>query len=144
MSSKTGSIRRRKILAPGINLTPLLDAILNLVFFFLVSTQLRNTSESVKVNLPASETATSASAKQVPTLTLDAEGKVYYEGRVIRDQELEPVVRKIASDGAKEIDVRSDKESHVGRALELMDVCKKSGINVVNFNAERKKSGNPR
>src|SRR4051812_43680101 len=137
MSSATTPNRRRKILAPGINLTPLLDAILNLVFFFLVSTQLRNTSDSVKVNLPASEPAASSTAKQIPTLTLDAEGKVYFQGQPVPDSELEPTVKKIADGGAKEIDVRSDKESHVGRALELMDVCKKAGINAVNFNAER-------
>lgn len=138
MSSAAAPRRRRKILAPGINLTPLLDAILNLVFFFLVSTQLRNTADAVKVNLPASETAASTTARQVPTLTLDAQGKVYYQGRELMDAELEPTVKGISSTGAKEIDIRSDRESHVGRAMELMDVCKKAGINVVNFNAERK------
>ncbi len=134
-------LERRKILGPGINLTPLLDAILNLVFFFLVSTQLRNSSDSVKVNLPASATATASTPKQIPTLTLDAQGKVYFQGKALLDAELDPTIKKIASQGAKEIDVRSDKESHVGRALELLDVCKKAGINVVNFNAERKREG---
>jgi len=144
MIPKPPGARRRRILGPILNLTPLIDVILNLLFFFMVGTTLKTGEElkkaegSVQVNLPVSESAVAPPKTDRPNITLDAEGKIYYRGQTLAEIELESTMRGLARAGSTEIDIRSDRDSHVGRALEIMDICKRAGITTVNFNAEKK------
>lgn len=125
--------RRRRILGPGINLTPLLDAILNLTFFFLVATTLRKQEGKLNVALPPSETASTASGSTKPTVTLDSQGKIFFEDRELSESEFETRMRQIVADGKLEVDIRGDKTVEFGRVVRVMDLCKKSGVQAANW-----------
>ncbi len=130
--------RRRRILGPGIVLTPLLDVILNLVFFFLVATEIRKTEVAMEVKLPASETASLLKTKDRPAVLLDAQGKIYFRGLEVTENELESAMRGIVAGGTTEMDIRGDAQVNLGKVVHLMDVCRRAGLKAVNFDAEKK------
>lgn len=139
MKSMKSRPRRRRLLAPGLNLTPLLDAILNLVFFFLLATQLKTNEAAMKVNLPTAESAAETmGSDQTPTVTIDAEGKAFYKGREIGDAELEMEAMRIAKQGASSVNIRGDASANFGRIIEVMDICKRAGIKEALINADKK------
>ena len=132
---KVGSAidRRRKILAPGINLTPLLDAILNLTFFFLVATTIKKHDAALQVNLPASQTASAMVKYDTPSVTLDARGKIHYQDRELGEEEFAEQMRALSAGGTGEIDIRGDRTVDFGHVVHLMDICKRAGLRAANW-----------
>lgn len=140
MKRRGAAPRRRRLLAPGLNLTPLLDAILNLVFFFLLATQLRTNDAALKVNLPAAETASeTTSSDETPTVTVDSEGKIHYKGGELGEEELELRVIQLVKEGRTEMNIRGDESANFGRIIRVMDICKRAGLREVLINAEKKR-----
>jgi biopolymer transport protein ExbD len=125
--------RRRRLLAPGINLTPLLDAILNLTFFFLVATTLRRNESALEVALPAAETARTTEGSSLPSITLDAAGRLHYDDRSWSLNDLETELRSLPAQGIYEVDIRGDEEVDFGRVVELTDACKRAGLRSANW-----------
>ncbi len=140
MSARNSAGRRRRILAPGINLTPLLDAILNLTFFFLVATTIRNQTGALEVNLPSSESAEASGENDNRSVSLDAEGKIHYGGREYQEPEFEEAMRSLANRGVKEVDIRGDQSVDFGRVVRLMDICKRAGLTAANWVAVKGES----
>lgn len=126
-------VRRRRLLGPGINLTPLLDAILNLTFFFLVATTLRKQEGKLNVALPPAETATASVGATKPSVTLDAEGKIFFEDKEFTEDEFEARMRELVAEGNLEVDIRGDKTVEFGRVVRVMDLCKKAGMEAANW-----------
>lgn len=143
MSGPARRPRRRRLLAPGINLTPLLDAILNLTFFFLVATTIRKEEAAVNIALPESQTAAAVPGAARPSISIDGAGEILYEGRRLEEAELELTLRGLAAKGRTEIDIRGDEQADYGRVFRLMDLCRKAGLKAVNLDA-RKERHSPR
>jgi biopolymer transport protein ExbD len=98
---------RRRRIPTGINLTSLLDAIFNLVFFFLLATTLRREEGQARVELPRSETA--AVAEDVrDSIWLDAQGRVFYREREMQDGELARELERMVAAGTRELTIRGD------------------------------------
>ncbi|MBI3735262.1 biopolymer transporter ExbD [Candidatus Sumerlaeota bacterium] len=133
MISRARLSRRRSVMPKGINLAPMLDTVLNLIFFFLVATSLKSRNLSLNVHLPSSQSATSAAERRIPSVTLDAAGKIFYDGREREEQEFEEDMKKLAAQGTKEIDIRGDRDVNFGNVVHLMDLCKKAGLSAANW-----------
>jgi len=118
-------------LEPGINLTPLLDAIFNLVFFFLLATTLRREEVEARVQLPPAESGLSRPAP-MPELTVDAHETIYLNGVTIADEEkLEAELAQLASEGVREIAIRGDETVRYGLIRRLMDLCGRAGLDAL-------------
>jgi biopolymer transport protein ExbD len=128
--------RRRRLLQPGINLTPLLDAIFNLIFFFLLVTTLRKEEVAAQVRLPRSE-STGQAGSGAPAIVLDAEGRIYFQGREVIEEELELHLQTLRREGIDEITERSDGEAIVDRLMKLIDICKRVGLDAIYLQGER-------
>ncbi len=135
MSQRNRTSRRRRI-ATGINLTSLLDAIFNLVFFFLLATTLRQEEGQARVQLPQSDTAETISLDR-KAVSLDAEGRIFYGDKPIQEAELELEMRRLAENGVKEIMIRGDRDVGLGRVYSVMDLCRKSGLEAVSLVSEK-------
>lgn len=129
MSLIRTTTRRRHTLTPGINLTPMLDAIFNLVFFFLLATTLRKDEFATEISLPESDTAVQAAGAD-QTITIDADGKIYFGGRSMVAEELELELTNLARGGRTSVSIRCDKELDFGLAYAVMDICARNGIEV--------------
>lgn len=135
MSLKRARSRRRRI-ATDINLTSLLDAILNLVFFFLLATTIRHEESQARVQLPKSSTATPAS-EDTKSISLDAQGRIFYGEEQVEDAELESRLRALAAEGVREVMIRGDANVGLGRVYAVMDICRRSGLEAISLISEK-------
>lgn len=119
--------RRRRRLESGVNLTPLLDATLNLLFFFLLVTTLRKEEYKTEIKLPSSEFATKAEG-ETQSISLDADGNIFFQGREMVAEELELTLMQLAKSGTERVTIRGDRETQLGRFTEIVDICRRAGI----------------
>jgi biopolymer transport protein ExbD len=68
-------------------------------------------------------------------ITLDAEGKLYFNHQLVIEEELALYLHNLASKGRKEITIHSDRRVDLGRAIKVMDMCRKAGLTGVMLNA---------
>jgi len=120
--------RRRKA---EINIVPLVDVLVVLIFFFLVSMQFRNLT-LLNLTLPKIETA----GKEQPTDSLqigvDTEGQYFLNGVPVGDDELVEqiqTVAKLSPDTA--VLIMADENSLLRKVTFLMDTCRKAGLEKV-------------
>lgn len=129
--------RRRRLLAPGINLAPILDAVLNLLFFFLLATTLKKKEAALEVSLPSARSARSAEGGARPIFQVDSEGTVHYLEEPLTGAALDSEIRRMVRDGILEIDIEGDRAADYGRIVEIMDLCKSAGMRAANLRADR-------
>jgi biopolymer transport protein ExbD len=120
--------RRRKA---EINIVPLVDVLVVLIFFFLVSMQFRNLT-LLNLTLPRIETA----GKEQPTdslrIGIDVEGNFYLNGNAIGEQALVEAVNEVAAMAADTpVLIMADENSLLRKVTFVMDTCRKAGLEKV-------------
>ena len=78
-----------------INIVPLVDVLIVLIFFFLMSMQFRD-SKILNITLPKIETAGKNKALEQLEIAVDTEGKFYFNGAEISKGGLEEAVKVAA------------------------------------------------
>lgn len=133
MSSKVLN-RRRARMEPGFNLTPMLDMIFYLLFFFIMATKMRDDNErQMAVRLPAAAGAVATEIKKeaAPSITLGPDGKIFFKSRSMVKEELDLELRHLLGKGQTEIAIRGDERVNYGRVVEVMGWCKLAGMKSV-------------
>jgi len=137
MSRKVLS-RRRTRMMPGFNLTPMLDMVFYLLFFFILATKMRDESARLDVRLPASASAPAASDRErPPALTLDAQGRLFFQNRPMIREQLALELARLLGKGEKEIAIKGDERVGYGRVVEVMDWCRQAGMKAVLLDLRR-------
>ncbi|MCX5812952.1 MAG: biopolymer transporter ExbD [Proteobacteria bacterium] len=112
-----------------IEIIPMIDTMFFLLVFFMVATLTMTMQRGIQVNLPHAATARD-DIKQVVTLTLTKEGKLYFD----KDEIGSPaeIQSHLASMGKRagevSIIINADKAVEHGRVIEAMDAVRKSSI----------------
>lgn len=121
--------KRRK--RPEMNLVPLIDVLVMLIFFAFVTMQFRSIT-TMNLTLPKVETAGKSELKESLTISLAKEGTVDVNGKPASMETLQEVVRQIGS-VSKEITVviRSDENTPLRYVTQAMDICRKQGLNKI-------------
>ena len=123
--------RRRRLTWAGedsINLTPLLDVIFNLIFFFLLATTLKQTKAFLEVRLPYAQQATHiATPKRTIIITVSREDKVYVGAREVSFEELEIVLKKTPPSEIEGVILRGDARAHNEAIVKVLDTCVRAG-----------------
>ena len=122
-------VKRRK--RPELNLVPLIDVLVMLIFFAFVTMQFR-TIATMNLTLPKVETAGKSELKESLTISLSKEGTVDVNGRPATMETLQEIVREIGR-VSKEITVviRSDENTPLRFVTQAMDTCRKQGLNKI-------------
>jgi biopolymer transport protein ExbD len=120
--------RRRKA---EINIVPLVDVLVVLIFFFLVSMQFRNLT-LLNLTLPKIESA----GKEEPTDSLqigvDVDGQYYLNGKLIAEEDLVEDVRTVAELSPETpVIIMADENSLLRKVTFIMDTCRKAGLEKV-------------
>jgi len=120
--------RRRR---PELNLLPLIDVLVMLVFFAFVTMQFRSMT-TMNLTLPKVETAGKSEIKDSLTISLTKEGGVEVNGRVASFELLDQLVSEIGR-VSKDITVviRSDENTPLRYVTQAMDTCRKQGLNKI-------------
>lgn len=118
--------RRHRRTIPQINLTPLIDVVLLLLVFFMLSTTFVF-QPGIRVNLPRAVTAEQAPKRDL-VLILARDGRVYLNDRLVPFQELwGRLVNELKVQPEGYLVIRADKEVSHGRVVAVMDIAKQAG-----------------
>ena len=124
--------RRRKA---EINIVPLVDVLVVLIFFFLVSMQFRNLT-MLNLTLPKIESAGREEPTDSMQVGVDVEGQYFLNGRPIEE---EPLVERIEEAARLSPDtpviIMADENSLLRKVTFVMDTCRKAGLEKVRLQA---------
>lgn len=120
--------RRRR---PELNLLPLIDVLVMLVFFAFVTMQFRSMS-TMNLTLPKVETAGKSELKESLTISIAKEGTVDVNGQPASMDTLDQIVKEIGR-VSKDVTVviRSDENTPLRFVTQAMDTCRKQGLNKI-------------
>jgi biopolymer transport protein ExbD len=118
--------KRRK--RPELNLVPLIDVLVMLIFFAFVTMQFRSATV-LKITLPKITTAGKEQQKNSVEIGIDETGVLTVNGNVVTEDELTRLLRQL-SDANKNIPVviRADEKTQLKKLAFVMDACRTAGL----------------
>jgi len=121
--------KRRK--RPEMNLVPLIDVLVMLVFFAFVTMQFKQAT-TMNLTLPKVETAGKSELKESLTISITKDGAVDVNGHAATMEKLDELVKEIGRI-SKDITVviRSDENTPLRYVTQAMDTCRKQGLNKI-------------
>ncbi|MBI2510574.1 MAG: biopolymer transporter ExbD [Opitutae bacterium] len=124
--------RRRRM---EINLVPLIDVLVMLVFTAFVTMQFKSVS-TMNLTLPKVETAGKSELKDSITITITKEGDFTFQSGArsskVTVEQLEKLVNELGGI-SKDVTVliRSDENTPLRHITGAMDICRKNGLNKI-------------
>jgi biopolymer transport protein ExbD len=118
--------RRRK--KPGINILPLLDVLMVILFFFLITMQFRQV-RTLNLVLPEIQTAGSNLLSDKIVLSVDAEGSLLYNNTPVTELQLTVSLKSAAEIGQnRKVLLLADEETPLRKVTWIMDQCRSNGL----------------
>ena len=119
--------RRRK--RPELNLVPLIDVLVMIVFFAFVTMQFR-TAATLNLTLPKVETAGKNDLAQTITIGIDNKGAFSFNGIGVTPVELKTALQKQGQiDKTIPVLIRADETTELQKLTFVMDKCREAGLN---------------
>lgn len=119
--------RRRK--RPELNLVPLIDVLVMLIFFAFVTMQFRSAT-MLNITLPKIATAGKNEFKGSVTLAIDKDGQISFNGKVVSEAELLTNLKQVHDISADiPVLIKADEVSQVKKLAFVMDACRSAGLN---------------
>lgn len=109
-----------------IDISPLIDVVLSLVIFFILSTTFIQ-KYGLKLELPKSKRGEISQETKI-TVIVDRTGKIYVDKAMVPENELKTVLEdklKLVKD--KKVIVKADYKLEYGKIVKIMDIIKDSG-----------------
>ena len=107
---------------PQINIVPMIDVVFAILTFLIVSSLSLSKSEGLPVNLPKASTSQVQDSPAKITVTLDAQGKLMVDKKLVNLDQIESTVRQVmGSNQSALIVLNADKSVNHGNVVEVMD-----------------------
>ncbi len=136
VGSASGSKRQIGTSLSEINVTPFVDVVLVLLIIFMVTTPMM--TSGIGVNLPQAETE-SAPAEEGLTLTITKDRYIHVGQTVINIMLLERKLQEYFYGKSKKvIYLQADKDLPYGFVVDILDITKRVGIEVIGLVTEPK------
>jgi biopolymer transport protein TolR len=133
--------RRERHIIREINLVPLIDVLLVVLFFYMIISPMM--SRGLDVNLPKSEANTVKQEDRV-VLTVTRSQGLFVEQERVDISKLKGVLDSIRkSKPLINVYLRADKDAPYGAVVQVMDVVKRAGIDRLGMVTEPASGGNP-
>ncbi len=115
-------------LKPELNLVTLLDVVLLLLIFFMLTTSFVLQS-GIEVKLPQAATTQVKSTREI-TITISKENQIYLNQKKIDFAGLPAALKNLLQDdkGEQLLIIRADKEVLHGTVVKIMDLSKRLGV----------------
>ena len=124
-SNSLRPVRRRRV---EINIVPLIDVLVVLVFFFLVTMRFRD-MRILQLTLPEMETAGESARSEFIELAVTKEGVYYYNSdKVDQDELIRRLVLAAQVNNQVPVLITADEASLLKDTTTLMDACRKQGL----------------
>jgi biopolymer transport protein ExbD len=111
------------------NLLPLIDVLVMLIFFAFVTMQFRSAA-TLNITLPKVETAGKNEFRGIVTVGINADGALSVNGTVVSETQLEQFLREVRNvDRDISVLIRADETTPLKTLAFVMDTCRKLGLN---------------
>ena len=120
---------------PELNLVPLIDVLVMLIFFAFVTMQFRSAT-MLHITLPKIATAGKSEFKGTVTIGIDRDGVVSFNGKPVSDETLLVLLKQV-SETNRDIPVliKADETTQLKKLAFVMDACRTSGLNKFSLQA---------
>ncbi len=115
-----------------INVTPLVDVMLVLLVVFIITAPLL-APQSLKINLPKTESVVKDDKLQRVSLAIDARGEISLDAAHLSDAGLADMLRNRAVDPHFQLQIQADTAVNYGRVAQVMAIAQKSGVSKLSF-----------
>ncbi|MFA7399448.1 MAG: biopolymer transporter ExbD [Sideroxydans sp.] len=115
-----------------INVTALVDVMLVLLVVFIITAPLL-APQSLKINLPKTESVVHDDKLQKVSLAIDAKGEVSMESVRMSDDGLKEMLKNRATDPNFQLQIQADEAVNYGRVAQVMAIAQKSGVTKLSF-----------
>jgi biopolymer transport protein ExbD len=115
-----------------INVTPLVDVMLVLLVVFIITAPLL-APQSLKINLPKTESVAKDDKLQKISLAIDVHGDVSIESAHLSNQGLADMLKSRAVDPEFQLQIQADEAVNYGRVAQVMAIAQKAGVSKLSF-----------
>ncbi len=131
--------RRERNIIREINLVPLIDVLLTILFFYMIVSPMM--SRGLDVNLPKSESNTVKPEDRI-VLTVTRGRELFVEQERVDIAKLQDVLGSIRKSKPQiNVYLRADRDAPYGAVVQVMDVVKKAGIDKLGMVTEPASGG---
>jgi biopolymer transport protein ExbD len=132
--------RRLPVEDEGLNLTPLLDVIFNLIFFFVVATTIRTQETFFDLTLPhATEGEATRQPEKLPEVFVARDGALALNGEAIEAAQLTERLKSLLQENQDQRVVFSaDAQATVQQSVDAMDLIRAAGVSEVIQRVEKR------
>lgn len=118
-----------------INMTPLVDVMLVLLIIFIITVPV--ITHSVKVDLPRVNNAPTETKPETIAVSVEADGKVYWDKVEVSAAELEQKMLEIAKrEPQPEVHLHGDRKAEYEHVISVMAAAQRSGLTKIGFVTE--------
>jgi biopolymer transport protein ExbD len=118
------SEKKKKVL---LNITPLVDVLLILIVFFVVTSTFME-QPGIKLELPKSQTADLQRIEKA-VLIVSEDSKLYFRNKEVSLNELPAILSDAMQESIdKSLIISADKVVHHGLIISIMDIARQSGV----------------
>ena len=122
-------LQHKKRRRPELNLVPLIDVLVMLIFFAFVTMQFKSAA-TLNITLPKVETAGKNEFRGNVTIAIDKDGKLSFNGKAVTDEQLVELLKQVKNvDKDIPVLIRSDEKATLDRLTFVWDACRKAGLN---------------
>jgi biopolymer transport protein ExbD len=122
-------LQHKKRRRPELNLVPLIDVLVMLIFFAFVTMQFKSAA-TLNITLPKVETAGKNEFKGTVTIGIDKDGVISFNGQVATDEELLLLLERVKNvDRDIPVLIKADETTQLKKLAFVMDACRKTGLN---------------
>jgi biopolymer transport protein ExbD len=120
------SFARKRTEADGIDITPLLDVVFQLLLFFILTSAL--VQPGIELDLPNSNQSSETLEADL-VISVDKEGSIFLNDRIVRIEEIETSMRSFAAQNNNgNVILRVDSAASYGKFFSILDVSRNAGI----------------
>ena len=123
------SLYQKKRKRPELNLVPLIDVLVMLIFFAFVTMQFKSAA-TLNITLPKVETAGKNEFKGTVTIGIDNASVLSFNGREVSEDQLMGLLREVKNvDKDIPVLIKADETTPLKKLAFVMDACRKTGLN---------------
>jgi biopolymer transport protein ExbD len=121
---------------PHIEIIPMIDIMMFLLIFFMVTMLKMIDASGIKINVPQASTAAPL-PKTSLTITVKKDGDLFFDGQPVSAASLTEKIKEQALGAKLEVLIAGDKEVSLENLLHVMDVARAAGVDDIGIAAKR-------
>lgn len=120
--------RHRFTIKKGIDLTPMMDIVFNLLIFFMIGATIMQTPQ-IEISLPKSTSAVGKEKNENIIITISKDGSIYVNEEAVNDIDgYLSNLAKVEGELAKPVEIRSDEDVRTQVLISVIDSVKNAGF----------------